>query len=119
MAAELGFEPRHTESESAVLPLHNSAIACLQAVYIVTQMQKFVNTFFEKSLHKRIKYISIDKVQLFEKNLDLLLTNENQYAIMIRLLIRLVGQAVKTSASHAENMGSIPVRVTKAKGHSL
>ena len=25
MAAELGFEPRHTESESAVLPLHNSA----------------------------------------------------------------------------------------------
>ena len=27
MAAELGFEPRHTESESAVLPLHNSAIA--------------------------------------------------------------------------------------------
>ncbi len=27
LAAELGFEPRHTESESAVLPLHNSAIA--------------------------------------------------------------------------------------------
>ncbi len=27
--------------------------------------------------------------------------------------IWLVGQAVKTSASHAENMGSIPVRVTK------
>ena len=26
MAAELGFEPRHTESESAVLPLHNSAM---------------------------------------------------------------------------------------------
>ena len=30
---------------------------------------------------------------------------------------RLVGQAVKTLASHAENMGSIPVRVTKTKGH--
>ena len=29
MAAELGFEPRHTESESAVLPLHNSAIFSL------------------------------------------------------------------------------------------
>ena len=28
---------------------------------------------------------------------------------------RLVGQAVKTSASHAENMGSIPVRVTIKK----
>lgn len=26
MAAEEGFEPSHTESESAVLPLHNSAI---------------------------------------------------------------------------------------------
>ena len=29
LAAELGFEPRHTESESAVLPLHNSAIFTL------------------------------------------------------------------------------------------
>ena len=27
MAADLGFEPRHTESESAVLPLHKSATA--------------------------------------------------------------------------------------------
>ena len=26
MVAELGFEPRQTESESAVLPLHNSAV---------------------------------------------------------------------------------------------
>ena len=25
MAAEIGFEPRQTESESVVLPLHNSA----------------------------------------------------------------------------------------------
>ena len=33
--------------------------------------------------------------------------------------MRLVGQAVKTLASHAENMGSIPVRVTKTKGHPL
>ena len=30
-------------------------------------------------------------------------------------LTRPVGQAVKTLASHAENMGSIPVRVTKIK----
>ena len=33
LAAELGFEPRHTESESAVLPLHNSAILSLVCVY--------------------------------------------------------------------------------------
>ena len=39
LAAELGFEPRHTESESAVLPLHNSAIA-LTLVYCITK--KFV-----------------------------------------------------------------------------
>ena len=31
MAAELGFEPRHTESESAVLPLHNSAMLFIRA----------------------------------------------------------------------------------------
>ncbi len=39
LAAELGFEPRHTESESAVLPLHNSAIA-LTLVYSITK--KFI-----------------------------------------------------------------------------
>ena len=40
MAAELGFEPRQTESESVVLPLHNSAMfdfnrLFLQATYII------------------------------------------------------------------------------------
>ena len=34
MAAELGFEPRHTESESAVLPLHNSAILSFGARFL-------------------------------------------------------------------------------------
>ncbi len=37
MAAELGFEPRQTESESAVLPLHNSAMTTL---YIIPQFSK-------------------------------------------------------------------------------
>ena len=32
MAAEPGFEPRRTESESAVLPLHNSAMFILSSV---------------------------------------------------------------------------------------
>ncbi len=32
--------------------------------------------------------------------------------------MRPVGQAVKTSPSHGENMGSIPVRVTKIKTHT-
>ena len=31
--------------------------------------------------------------------------------------IRPVGQAAKTSPSHGENMGSIPVRVTSKKAH--
>ena len=33
LAAELGFEPRHTESESAVLPLHNSAMFLEQMIF--------------------------------------------------------------------------------------
>ena len=34
---------------------------------------------------------------------------------MVHHLVRLVGQAVKTPASHAGNTGSIPVRVTNKK----
>ena len=44
LAAELGFEPRHTESESAVLPLHNSASA-LTLVYFSTK-KSFCQYFF-------------------------------------------------------------------------
>ena len=42
------------------------------------------------------------------------LTNGEKDSIIDKLnKARPVGQAVKTLASHAENMGSIPVRVTK------
>ena len=44
MAAELGFEPRQTESESAVLPLHNSA---MDNVDYYTPFSKKVKAFFE------------------------------------------------------------------------
>ena len=56
LAAELGFEPRHTESESAVLPLHNSA----KCVDIISQDKKVVNYFFEKTLN--IAFTSSAKV---------------------------------------------------------
>ena len=48
MAAELGFEPRHTESESAVLPLHNSAKygALISCLYILAQKYGFVKYLF-------------------------------------------------------------------------
>ncbi len=52
MAAELGFEPRHTESESAVLPLHNSAryrraaLLIVKRLNILTHKFAVVNTFF-------------------------------------------------------------------------
>ena len=50
LAAELGFEPRHTESESAVLPLHNSAILLMrffvQRLTILAQKNWFVKGFF-------------------------------------------------------------------------
>ena len=44
------------------------------------------------------------------------LTNGEKDSIIDKLnKARPVGQAVKTLASHAENMGSIPVRVTKKR----
>ena len=43
MAAELGFEPRHTESESAVLPLHNSA----SHFYYYNQKIKYVKCILD------------------------------------------------------------------------
>ena len=43
LAAELGFEPRHTESESAVLPLHNSAML-LRRDYLPNRSGDYFNT---------------------------------------------------------------------------
>ena len=45
MAAGEGFEPSHTESESAVLPLHNPAMFLTNKIYY-TRFTAFVNTFF-------------------------------------------------------------------------
>ena len=56
VAAGEGFEPSHTESESAVLPLHKPAIfarSCRTNRYYYTGKQEFVKGFFEK------KYLSI------------------------------------------------------------
>ena len=58
LAAELGFEPRQTESESAVLPLHNSA----STPYIIAKEMSFVNSFFEICLLKfLVLYVIIKK----------------------------------------------------------
>ena len=54
LAAELGFEPRHTESESAVLPLHNSA--------------KFIALGFRACIFYHSK---IDLSSTFDKNIFL------------------------------------------------
>ncbi len=49
-----------------------------------------------------------------KKTFKNILTNQKKECIIDKLnTARPVGQAVKTLASHAENMGSIPVRVTK------
>ena len=45
MAAEIGFEPIQTESESAVLPLHNSA--SVNDIYYIPSAEK-VKTFMKK-----------------------------------------------------------------------
>ena len=46
MAAEEGFEPSQTESESAVLPLHNSAINNIPLVQIILTPLGFVVKWF-------------------------------------------------------------------------
>ena len=48
------------------------------------------------------------------------LTNRQENSIIDKLnTVRPVGQAVKTLASHAENMGSIPVRVTNDRKQDI
>ena len=63
MAAEEGFEPSQTESESVVLPLHNSAIN--STLTIIAHAVRFVNSFFaifdflpENSVPERRKGLS-------------------------------------------------------------
>ena len=46
MAAVLGFEPRQTESESAVLPLHNTASSFRVSEIYYTTFFANVNTLF-------------------------------------------------------------------------
>ena len=61
MAAELGFEPRHTESESAVLPLHNSA----SHFYYYNQKIKYVKYISEFFINQLFFSANIfpDKIQ--------------------------------------------------------
>ncbi len=47
MAAESGFEPEQNESESFVLPLHNSAMST--DLNIIADFFANVKTFFEKN----------------------------------------------------------------------
>ena len=54
MAAELGFEPRHTESESAVLPLHNSAILYLVVFNALRQCCALHTEFATRDLRSKI-----------------------------------------------------------------
>lgn len=50
VAAGEGFEPSHTESESAVLPLHNAAkLLSNSNIYYIKFLLK-VNTFLKKTL---------------------------------------------------------------------
>ena len=54
LAAGEGFEPSHTESESAVLPLHKPAMPFrLSAWYIIITFQSFVKLFLQKVFHGR------------------------------------------------------------------
>ena len=57
MVAELGFEPRQTESESAVLPLHNSATFEHNYSFFFANVKRFFRsftTFFKKEPAKGV-----------------------------------------------------------------
>ena len=61
LVAELGFEPRQTESESVVLPLHNSAVL-ITATSIISLGPKMSSIF----RHIFIKNFILEK--LFKKD---------------------------------------------------
>jgi hypothetical protein len=48
MVAEEGFEPSQYESESQVLPLHNSAAPSNECFIIIRRRPRLVNPFFRK-----------------------------------------------------------------------
>ena len=59
VAAGEGFEPSHTESESAVLPLHKPAIfvrSCRTNRYYYTGKQEFVKVFLKKIIFAKVKH---------------------------------------------------------------
>ena len=58
VAARLGFEPRQTESESVVLPLHNRAM-----FYVLTESTFIIITHFSEMSTPFLK-----KIKLFLKN---------------------------------------------------
>ena len=79
MAAELGFEPRQTESESVVLPLHNSAIfLCFRSLspsdlYNYIRKFNFVNRFLLFFL-KKVKIIKNIKISTEKLKIYIILT---------------------------------------------
>ena len=64
MAAGEGFEPSHTESESAVLPLHNPAIlrcsprCVVQRTYLIIAGTLHLSTGNFKKIQKKIKSLN-------------------------------------------------------------
>lgn len=66
LVAEEGFEPSQTESESVVLPLHNSAISAAQphvlseATCIIIPNFKEKSTLFSKIIEKVYISASVD-----------------------------------------------------------
>ena len=106
LAAELGFEPRQTESESVVLTV--TQFRCI-GIAGVSRSQR--QLFYHNTLRLSIPFLK--KINFFEMFFwQNILTNFPTCDTICKYLVRPVGQAVKTSPSHGENMGSIPVRVT-------
>ena len=68
LAAELGFEPRHTESESAVLPLHNSAIRFSKRMILYHKLNDLSRCFLNFVF---LPIFSFENDKKWEKYLDI------------------------------------------------
>ena len=64
LAAELGFEPRQTVSETGVLPLHNSAMSINDQRSIANRDMK-INTFLNLAKRSSILTVAFSGLRIF------------------------------------------------------
>jgi hypothetical protein len=83
MVAGLGFEPRQTESESVVLPLHNPA---LSAKLIIIFLQQFVKIKIAKYCILKIAYFLTEFLKnLYQIAFKIAISNYDRVLIVYKI----------------------------------